>query len=60
MDKFVCQQELFELINEENAKCRFPSPLLAVYETLHQSILCSNWLQAIQQEEACKVWFDLS
>ena len=32
---FACLQKLFELINERNTKCRFPSPLLAVDETLY-------------------------
>ena len=35
MDKFACLRELFELMSERNAKCRFPSPLLAVDETLY-------------------------
>ena len=35
MDKFACLRDLFELMNERNVKCRFPSPLLAVDETLY-------------------------
>ena len=35
MDKFSCLWEQFELMNERNARCRFPSPLLAVDETLY-------------------------
>ena len=34
-DKFACLRELFEMMNEQNSKCRFPSPLLAVDETLY-------------------------
>ena len=34
-DKFACQRELFEMMNEQNSKRRFPSPLLAVDETLY-------------------------
>ena len=32
---FACLQELFQLINERNTKYRFPSPLLAVDQTLY-------------------------
>ena len=35
MDKFACLQELFELMNEWNEKCRFSSALLAVDEALY-------------------------
>ena len=35
MDKFACLQELFELMNEGNVKCPFPSPLFAVDEKLY-------------------------
>ena len=34
-DKFACLRELFEMMNEQNSKRRFPSPLLAVDETLY-------------------------
>ena len=34
-DKFACLRELFEMINEQNSKRRFPSPLLAVDDTLY-------------------------
>ena len=34
MDKFACLWELFKLNNEQNGKCRFPSLLLTVDETL--------------------------
>ena len=35
MDKFACLREQFELMNERNTKCCFPSPLLPVDETLY-------------------------
>ena len=34
-DKYACIRELFEMMNERNAKCRYPSAFLAVDETLH-------------------------
>ena len=34
-DKFACMRELFEDMNERNARMRHPSPLLAIGETLH-------------------------
>ena len=34
-DKFACMRELFEDMNERNARMRHPSPLLAINETLH-------------------------
>ena len=34
-DKFACLTESFEMMNEQNSKRRFPSPLLAVDETLY-------------------------
>ena len=34
-DTFACIRELFELMNEGNTKCRFPSPMLSVDETLY-------------------------
>ena len=33
-DKFACMRELFEMMNKQNTKRRFPSSLLAVDETL--------------------------
>ena len=34
-DKFACMRELFEDMNEMNARMRNPSPLLAIDQTLH-------------------------
>ena len=34
-DKFTCMRELFELMNIGNAKCRYPSTMLSVNETLY-------------------------
>ena len=34
-DKFACIRELFEAMNERNAKMRYPSPQLAIDETLY-------------------------
>ena len=34
-DKFACMRELFENMNERNARMRHPSPLLAIDETLY-------------------------
>ena len=34
-DKFTCMRELFEDMNERNARMRHPSPLLAIDETLY-------------------------
>ena len=33
-DKFACMRELFELMNAGNVKCRYPSLVLSVDETL--------------------------
>ena len=34
-DKFACFRDFFEKVNENNAKARYPSPCLAIDETLH-------------------------
>ena len=34
-DKFACVREMFELMNVGKAKCRYPSPMLSVDETLY-------------------------
>ena len=34
-DKFACMRDLFELMNVGSAKCRYPSPMLSVEETLY-------------------------
>ena len=34
-DKFACMREMFELMNVGNVKCRYPSPMLSVDETLY-------------------------
>lgn len=34
-DKFACMRELFELMNQHNAKWRYPSDFLAIDETLY-------------------------
>ena len=34
-DKFACIRELSELMNVGKAKCRYPSPILSVDETLY-------------------------
>ena len=34
-DKFACMRELFEMMNIRNAKCRYPSPMLSINETLY-------------------------
>ena len=34
-DKYACMRKLFKKMNVQNAKCWFPSPLLAIDETLY-------------------------
>ena len=34
-DKFACFRDFFEKVNENNAKARYPSPYLAINETLY-------------------------
>ena len=34
-DKFACMRELFEMMNKNNGKSRYPSPLLSIDETLY-------------------------
>ena len=45
IDKSACLQELFELMNEWNTKCLFPSPLLAVDETLYPYLGATGFKQ---------------
>ena len=37
-DKFACMRELFELMNADNAKCRYPLLMLSVNETLSRTV----------------------
>ena len=50
MDKFACLRELFKLMNDQNAKCRFPPPLLCSWWNA-TSIPWSDWLQGIQPKK---------
>ena len=34
-DKFACMRNLFEMMNIRNTKCRYPSPMLSIDETLY-------------------------
>ena len=34
-DKFTCMRELFEDMNERNARMRYPSPFLAIDESFY-------------------------
>ena len=44
-DKFACIRELFEAMNERNAKMRYPSPQLAIDETLYPYRGCIGFKQ---------------
>ena len=44
-DKFACIRELFEAMNERNAKMRYPSPQLAIDETLYPYCGCIGFKQ---------------
>ena len=54
-DKFACMRELFELMNVGNVKCRYPSPMLSINETLYPyygAIGLSSAIQISQQNMA--------
>ena len=44
--KFACIRELFEAINERNAKLRYPSPQLTIVETLYLYRSCIDFKQS--------------
>ena len=45
-NKFACIRELFEAMNERNAKLRYPSPQLTIDETLYPYRSCIDFKQS--------------